>query len=159
MASSSTYKKYTQLEHVIARPGMYVGSVTDETDNLWVMNDKKEEMIEKKISHVPGLYKIFDEILVNAIDQSTIDNKLDTIKVWIDKNTITVENNGVGIPVEIHDDYKVYIPELIFGNMLTSSNYDDTKERTTGGMNGMGAKLTNIFSNEFSIEIDRKSVV
>ena len=128
--ASNKYKKFTQIEHVILRPGMYVGSVTDETEQTWVMNQEKTEMTEEIITHVPGLYKIFDEILVNAIDQSTLDTSLDTIKVWVDKSTgtITVQNNGQGIPVEIHEEYKVYIPELIFGNMLTSSNYDDTQE-------------------------------
>ena len=155
MTASTKYKKFTQLEHVLNRPGMYVGAVTDDTEELWVMNDSKTEMTEEIITHVPGLYKIFDEILVNAIDQTTLDPSVDTIKVSVDKTTgtISVENNGQGIPVEIHEEYKIYIPELIFGNMLTSSNYDDTQKRTTGGMNGMGAKLTNIFSTEFSIEI------
>ena len=153
--ASNKYKKFTQLEHVLNRPGMYIGAITDDVEQLWIMNQDKTEMSEEIITHVPGLYKIFDEILVNAIDQTTLDPTLDTIKVWVDKSTgtITVQNNGQGIPVEIHEEYKVYIPELIFGNMLTSSNYDDTQERTTGGMNGMGAKLTNIFSSDFSIDV------
>lgn len=156
--ASNKYKKFTQLEHVLARPDTYIGSVSRDIDQHWVLDDDKSKMIPKQITHVPGLYKIYDEILVNAIDQSTIDKTLDTISVNIDGDEITVFNNGQGIPIEMHDEYKVYIPELIFGNLLTSSNYDDTVERTTGGRNGFGAKLANIFSKSFSIEIvDAKS--
>ena len=155
---SSKYKKYTQLEHVLARPDTYIGSTTKDQDVHWVLNKKKECMVQKQITHVPGLYKIFDEILVNAIDQSTMDPTLDTIKININNDTIEVYNNGTGIPIEIHEEYKVYVPELIFGNLLTSSNYDDSKDRTTGGRNGYGAKLANIFSKSFSVEVvDSKS--
>ena len=61
-------------------------------------------------------------------------------------------NNGKGVPVEIHNKEKVYVPELIFGHLLTSSNYDDSQKKTTGGRNGFGAKLANIFSTQFVIE-------
>lgn len=79
---------------------------------------------------------------------------MDTIKVDINKeeNSISIYNNGKGIPVEIHAVEKVYVPELIFGHLLTSSNYDDLEKKVTGGRNGYGAKLCNIFSNEFTIE-------
>lgn len=156
--ASNKYKKFTQLEHVLARPDTYVGSIARDVDQHWVLDKDKAKMIPKQITHVPGLYKIYDEILVNAIDQSTIDKTLDTISVNIEGDQITVFNNGTGIPIEMHDEYKVYIPELIFGNLLTSSNYDDTVQRTTGGRNGFGAKLANIFSKSFTIEIvDAKS--
>lgn len=111
-------------------------------------------MVKKPISYVPGLYKIFDEILVNAADNKQRDPKMDSVKVNIDveKNMISVYNNGDGIPVEIHQEEGVYVPELIFGHLLTSSNYDDSIKKTTGGRNGYGAKLANIFSTEFIIE-------
>ena len=71
---------------------------------------------------------------------------MDTVKVTVDpeNNTISVYNNGRGIPIEIHSTEKVYIPELIFGHLLSSSNYDDDEKKLTGGRNGYGAKLTNI---------------
>ena len=59
---------------------------------------------------------------------------------------ISVWNNGKGIPITIHKEHKIYVPELILGNLLTSSNYDDTEKKTTGGRNGFGAKLANVFS-------------
>ena len=72
-------------------------------------------------------------------------------KVKIENDEISVFNDS-GIPIEVHPEYKVYIPELIFANLLTSSNYDDSQKRTTGGLNGLGAKLTAIFSQYFTVE-------
>lgn len=64
----------------------------------------------------------------------------------------SVWNNGKGIPVEIHKEEKIYVPHLIFGHCLTGSNYDDDEKKVTGGRNGYGAKLTNIFSTRFIVE-------
>ena len=146
------YQKKSQLEHILLRPDTYVGSIEKHTQNLWVYENEK--MVHRSISYVPGLYKIFDEILVNAADNKQRDPSMDSVKVNIDveQNCISVFNNGDGVPVEIHQEEKVYVPELIFGHLLTSSNYDDTEKKTTGGRNGYGAKLTNIFSSEFVIE-------
>jgi DNA topoisomerase-2 len=79
---------------------------------------------------------------------------MDCIKIEIkpDMNMIRVWNNGSGIPVQIHKEQKVYVPEMIFGQLLTSSNYDDDQKKVTGGRNGFGAKLANIFSTKFIIE-------
>ncbi|KAL0397587.1 UNVERIFIED_CONTAM: DNA topoisomerase 2 [Sesamum calycinum] len=147
-----TYQKKTQLEHILLRPDTYIGSIEKHTQTLWVYED--EQMVQKSITYVPGLYKIFDEILVNAADNKQRDPKMDSVKVTIDveSNCISVFNNGDGVPVEIHQEEGVYVPELIFGHLLTSSNYDDNEKKTTGGRNGYGAKLTNIFSTEFVIE-------
>ncbi|KAI3445041.1 hypothetical protein Pfo_001706 [Paulownia fortunei] len=147
-----TYQKKTQLEHILLRPDTYIGSIEKHTQNLWVYEN--EHMVQKSITFVPGLYKIFDEILVNAADNKQRDPKMDSVKVTIDveSNCISVYNNGDGVPVEIHQEEGVYVPELIFGHLLTSSNYDDNEKKTTGGRNGYGAKLTNIFSTEFVIE-------
>ena len=65
---------------------------------------------------------------------------------------ISIWNNGRGIPIEIHKEQNVYVPTLIFGHLLTSSNYDDSQKKVTGGRNGYGAKLCNIFSKKFVIE-------
>lgn len=75
------------------------------------------------------------------------------IKVKIDekKGEITVWNNGKGLPIQMHAQEKIYVPELVFGHMLTSSNYDDSVKKVTGGRNGFGAKLTNVFSKKFSV--------
>ena len=89
--------------------------------------------------------------MVNAADNLHRDRKMTMIKVTIDtqKNRISVWNNGKGIPVVMHTKEKVWVPELIFGHLLTSSNYNDNVKKVTGGRNGFGAKLTNIFSKKF----------
>ena len=148
------YQKKTQLEHILLRPDTYVGSIEKHTQTLWVYDDINHEMVHRPVTYVPGLYKIFDEILVNAADNKQRDPSMDSLKVVIDPDgcVVSVFNNGDGVPVEIHQEEKVYVPELIFGHLLTSSNYDDNVRKTTGGRNGYGAKLTNIFSTEFVIE-------
>lgn len=87
------------------------------------------------------------------------DVSMDTIKVSIDAENgiISVYNNGRGIPIEMHSTEKMYIPELIFGHLLSSSNYDDDEKKLTGGRNGYGAKLANIYSHEFTIETADKN--
>ncbi|KAI4363914.1 hypothetical protein MLD38_020075 [Melastoma candidum] len=147
-----TYQKKSQLEHILLRPDTYIGSVEKHAQKLWVYEN--DRMVHRQVSYVPGLYKIFDEILVNAADNKQRDPSMDSLKVVIDveRNSISVYNSGDGVPVEIHKEENVYVPELIFGHLLTSSNYDDTVKKTTGGRNGYGAKLTNIFSTEFVIE-------
>jgi len=148
------YKKLTQLEHVLVRPDTYVGSVEKITQNLWVFDEEAKRMVQKDITFVPALYKIFDEILVNAADNKQRDPNMRKIEVIVDKDRgfISVKNDGRGIPVEIHKKEGIYVPELIFGNLLTSSNYNDSQKKTTGGRNGYGAKLANIFSRRFIIE-------
>ncbi|CAL8463907.1 g3442 [Coccomyxa elongata] len=146
------YQKKSQLEHILLRPDTYIGSTEAQQQKLWVHDG--EQLVLKDVEIVPGLYKIFDEILVNAADNKIRDPKMDTVRVDIDPlaNSIRIWNNGDGVPVEIHKEEKVYVPELIFGHLLTSSNYDDDEKKVTGGRNGYGAKLANIFSTEFIIE-------
>ena len=146
---AENYKKYSQIEHVLARPGMYVGDTKCTTNDCWIITDNKAEL--KTCKWNPGIFKIFDEILVNAADEVQRNKSVKCIKVKIENNEISVFNDS-GIPIEIHPEYKVYVPELIFANLLTSSNYDDSQKRTTGGLNGLGAKLTAIFSEYFTVE-------
>ncbi|KAH1340388.1 DNA topoisomerase 2 [Aspergillus fumigatus] len=152
--ASEKYQKLTQLEHIIKRPDTYIGSVERTTQFMWVYDSETEGMKYKEVSYVPGLYKIFDEIVVNAADNKQNDANMDEIRVTIDRESgeISVWNNGRGIPIEIHAKEGIYVPELIFGHLLTSSNYDDTQKKVTGGRNGFGAKLCNVFSTEFTIE-------
>lgn len=147
------YQKKTQLEHILLRPDSYIGSVEPVTQQMWVY-DQDVGMNCRDVTFVPGLYKIFDEILVNAADNKQRDESMSCIKVNIDveNNTISVWNNGKGIPVVEHKVEKVYVPALIFGQLLTSSNYDDEQKKVTGGRNGYGAKLCNIFSTKFTVE-------
>jgi DNA topoisomerase-2 len=159
---SKTYVKYDHITHVKNRPGMYIGSIDEDSVDTWIYNNELKKMEKKKLNYNPGLFKIFDEILVNASDHETRlksknnENKilLKNIKVKIDNDTgiIEVYNDGDGIDVIEHPTEKVYIPEMIFGHMLSSTNYDDSEERVVGGQNGIGAKACNIFSKWFEVE-------
>ncbi|OEH78599.1 DNA topoisomerase [Cyclospora cayetanensis] len=157
------YQKKSQLDHILLRPDSYIGSTEKSIQQLWVMPDGAVRMQLKNISFAPGLYKIVDEILVNAADVKARETegreapprgKMTAIKVNVDpaEGMIRVWNDGEGIPVAIHKEHQVYVAELIFGQLLTSDNYDDTEARVTGGRNGFGAKLTNIFSSYFEVE-------
>ena len=148
------YQKVTQYEHILKRPDSYIGSIEFQKEKLWVYNSETEQLEFRDVKYVPGLFKIFDEILVNAADNYQNDKSMKYIKVEIDRknNRIKVKNGGKGIPIEIHKKYNMYVPQLIFGNLLTSSNYNDDVKKVTGGRNGYGAKLTNIYSKTFIVE-------
>ena len=154
MSDAEKYDKMTPREHILLRPGMYIGDVDKTKELMWVWSDK---MVKKEITFTPGFFKIFDEVLVNARDASANDPSCDTIKVEYNEveGYISVYNNGdIGIPVEEHPVHKTLVPSMIFGELLTSSNYNDDEQRTTGGMNGLGSKACNIFSKRFIVEVD-----
>ncbi|CAM9243193.1 unnamed protein product, partial [Phaeothamnion confervicola] len=154
-----TYQKKTQLEHILLRPDTYVGTCEPITQPMWVYDESADKLVLRPVAYTPGLYKIFDEILVNAADNKQRDPAMNRLDVTIEPSdgagaggTLSVLNNGRGIPIAIHSEHKCYVPELIFGNLLTGSNFDDMEKKTTGGRNGYGAKLANIFSTEFTVE-------
>ena len=162
-ATASQYTKYSHREHVLELPDTYVGSVDTSVESRWIYNKDKNEMERQTVRFCPGFLKIFDELLVNARDHKVRqDGRIKTgltdghpvkhIDVTITDKTISVKNDGDGIPVDKHGETGVYAPELIFGHLLTSSNYDKAEEKTVGGKNGYGAKLTNIFSSSFVVE-------
>jgi len=154
-----TYTKYTHVEHVLKLPDTYVGSVEHHEEMINVV-DQENNIQSTKIRYVPALYKIFDEILVNAVDQHTRCETTKGVKqvtemsvnISQENGTIEVINNGEGIDIMMMKEHQMYPPELIFGCLLTSSNYDEKEQKVTGGKNGYGAKLANIFSTEFIVE-------
>ncbi len=152
------YTKKTQIEHILLRPDTYIGSTESITQDMWVYQwnseEKAHQIVKRPAAVVPGLYKIFDEIIVNAADNKQRDSRMTELRVHLDEGAgfISVWNNGHGIPIVIHKVHGVYVPELIFGHLLTGSNFDDKEKKTTGGRNGYGAKLANIFSTEFTVE-------
>jgi len=162
MTSAAQYKKHTHREHILELPDTYIGSVETSVESRWVWNTTKQGMEWRTVRFCPGFLKIFDEILVNALDHRVRQNgRLTTvtdavpvkhIDVTLTPERITLKNDGDGIPVEHHADTGLWAPELIFGHLLTSSNYDKEEEKTVGGKNGYGAKLSNIFSRSFTIE-------
>ena len=150
------YKKLSHREHVLELSDSYVGSVDTVEDSRWIYNNTTHKMEYKSLMFNPALYKIFDEVLVNARDELVRSGKTKyidvTSKLVNDVYTITVSNDGLGIPIEIHKETNMYAVELIFGNLLTSVNYDKSEEKVTGGLNGLGSKLTNIFSTRFEVD-------
>ena len=158
MSVEKIYQKKSQLEHILLRPDTYVGSVERVEQEMWTWDIEGEKMVKKEIKYVPGLFKIFDEILVNAADNKIRDSAMSVLKVNIDRenNMIRIFNDGKGIPVVEHKVEKIFVPTLIFGHLLTSSNYNDEEKKVTGGRNGYGAKLCNIFSKKFIVETSCK---
>jgi len=160
------YKKYELLEHILALPDTYIGSIEPQKINSYIYDETKNKMSVDELTYIPGLLKIFDEVIVNAIDHAmrlkaeeekgkTDIKHVKNLKVTIDKVTgvITILNDGNGIDIRKHGSYgNLWVPELIFGELLTSTNYDKGEEKIWGGKNGYGSKLANIFSKEFIIE-------
>lgn len=147
------YQKLTDTEHVLLRPGMYIGSIKPHTEEVYLLNEKTRKFELTEITYNPGFLKMFDEIVSNSVDEHKRNPKLNQIKITVDKSTgrISIWDNG-GIPVEIHKEYGEWVPEMVFSNLKTGSNFDDTEDRVVVGTNGVGSTLTNIFSKEFRIE-------
>ena len=155
----SKFTKLTQREHVLHRPDMYTGSTSPET-NTHVLSRKEGPFVKKDVNIAPGFLQIVEEAIVNAADRVSCRHedgnniRINTTKISIDieDNTVIVANDGCGIPIEYLEEHKMYTVELVFGNLLTSSNYDDTKKRLNCGRQGLGVKLLNIFSKKFTVE-------
>jgi DNA topoisomerase-2 len=150
------YQRKTPLEHVLIRPDTYVGSTETLEHEIWLRRDDGADarFALSTARFVPALYKVFDEILVNALDNRQRDPSTSRLDVVVDvpRNCVSVRNDGRGIPVVLHASEGIYVPELVLGHLLTGSNFDDSVAKVTGGRNGFGAKLCNIFSRRFSID-------
>ena len=161
---ATAYKKHTHREHILELPDTYVGSTDTHAETRWVFDESAIKMVYRPVEFNPGFYKLFDEIVVNARDALVRSGEpgktpIKHIDVIIDEAAalkISVENDGDGIPIEMHPTEKVWAPELIFGHLLTSGNYNKEEEKIVGGKNGYGAKLTNIFSKRFTVETRSK---
>lgn len=147
------FKVLTDREHLLHRPAMYIGSTDFEFQNDFLIQNDKIEFSEFKI--VPGLCKIINEIIDNAIDEAIKTNfKFSTeISVNIDKDKVQVQDNGRGIPVKKIQDF--YQPYLSWGKAKAGSNFNDDNH-TQIGMNGVGSFATNVFSKRFIGETSDK---
>ena len=171
---SHKYQQKTDKQHILDNPDTYIGSIENIDSNVWILNDSniseenkdtlKTKIIEKNINFIPGLFKLFDEGIVNCRDhvirmQQAVENKVPNaipvsfIDISIQEDgTIIMMNDGNGIDVAEHPEYKIWIPELIFGHLRTSTNYDKNEKKIVGGKNGFGFKLVLIWSTFGSIE-------
>lgn len=149
------YKSMDEISHILMRSGMYVGSNKFEEKDAFIYNHKTGKFEMKIINYIPAMLKVVDEVISNSADEfRRKDNMgLTELYVKIDKSNgeIIVRDNG-GIPIVKHKEAGIYIPEFIFGQLRTSSNYDDTEDRNVIGTNGIGVKIANIFSSEFEVK-------
>ena len=144
------YKVLNHIDHIILRPQTYLGSNKSHMESKYLYDG--ENMIKGEISYVPSFLKIFDEIITNSVDEHKKTPSLNKIEVKLNMNSgeICVKDNG-GLPVVIHKEQGKYLPEVIFGTLMSGSSYNDDDDRTGAGVNGYGAKLTNVFSKKFKI--------
>ena len=161
---ANKYQKKTDIEHILSNPDTYIGSVEEVDTDLWILDTISNKIVEKNIKYIPGLFKLFDEGIVNCRDhairmQQAISNgqqnciPVSNIEITIDEDgTISMMNDGNGIDVAEHPEHKMWIPEMIFGHLRTSTNYDKTEKKIVGGKNGFGFKLVLIWSTYGSVE-------
>lgn len=154
----------TDKQHILDNPDTYIGSVETVDSTMWVLDEATHKIVEKHMTYIPGLFKLFDEGIVNCRDhvvrmQSKVDDQVPNslpvtyIDVSIqDDGTIVMTNDGNGIDVVQHPEYKTWVPELIFGHLRTSTNYNKEEKKIVGGKNGFGFKLVLIWSTYGSVE-------
>ncbi|ARF10554.1 DNA gyrase/topoisomerase IV [Hokovirus HKV1] len=151
-----TYTKKQLYNSIIDEPGMYLGTITPDNVEMEVYDFNNDAIVKRNIEYIQGLYKIFDEIIVNARDHAIKDITCKNIIITIDKKTGLItcftDGNEDAIPVVIHKGENMYVPQMLFSELLTSGNYNK-KGKITGGKHGYGAKLANIFSSKFIIEV------
>ena len=158
MDLSKQYRKHTHREHILSLPDTYIGSIENTSEDHYIIDGEsfKNESINP---FNPGFYKLFDELLVNAHDhvvrlrQRNSPNPVKNIAITVEDNVITIRNDGESIDVEKHPEYGCYIPQMIFGELLTSTNYDKTEKKLVGGKNGYGVKLVNIFAKKLVVTV------
>jgi len=161
MSDLSAYKKQTHREHILSLPDTYIGSI--ETTQEEVFLHTEEKFKPETINVNPGFYKLIDELLVNAHDhairlrQKKSEDPVKKINVLCDTNGFTIENDGEPIDVAEHPEHKVWIPQMIFGELLTSTNYNKDEKKLVGGKNGYGVKLVNIFAKEMRVVVHDKA--
>jgi len=163
---SNKYQQKTDKQHILDNPDTYIGSVEIVDSELYIFStndDNKDKIIIKQIKYIPALFKLFDEGIVNCRDHAIRMEKaikennentlpVTNIDITINDNTITMMNDGNGIDIAKHPETNIWIPEMIFGNLRTSTNYDKTEKKIVGGKNGFGFKLVLIWSSYGIVE-------
>ena len=149
------YKSMDEISHILMRSGMYVGSNKFEECDKFIYNEKTAKFEMKIVNYIPAMLKVVDEVISNSVDEFRRKDNMGLTELYVkidkDNGEIVVRDNG-GIPIVKHKEAGIYIPEFIFGQLRTSSNYDDTEDRQVIGTNGIGVKIANIFSSEFEVK-------
>lgn len=153
--TANSYKQYDHRTHVYMKSDTYIGSDERVAREEWVYDNASKSMKNCQIDFTPGCERLYLEILTNASDNVGRSRRANVdpgkIDIKMSNSTISVTNYGLPIPVEIHPTEKVYVPQMIFGSLLTSSNYE--VDRHEAGTNGIGAKAANIFSTDFMVVV------
>lgn len=154
---STAYQKKTHREHILSLPDTYIGSIANVEEEVFLRDG--DTFTQHKIVLNPGFYKLIDELLVNAHDHVVrlrtrkSENPVRKIAISCDKNHVYIENDGEPIDIVQHPEHKVWIPQMIFAELLTSTNYDAEEKKLVGGKNGYGVKLVNIFSKQMEVMV------
>jgi len=161
---SKKYQKKSAIQHILDAPDTYIGSIEKVESNQHILNESSDKIIEKNIEYIPGLFKLFDEGIVNCRDhvvrlmQAISAGQpncipVSNIEISISEDgTISMLNDGNGIDVAEHPEHKIWIPQMIFGELRTSTNYDKEEKKIVGGKNGFGFKLVLIWSTYGAVE-------
>jgi DNA topoisomerase-2 len=153
MDLKTAYRKQTHREHILSLPDTYIGSIETANEDVFLQDFKPHT-----IPVNPGFYKLIDELLVNAHDhvirmKQRGDTPVKHIDIECSSGSFSVENDGKSIDVAKHPEHDMYVPQLIFGELLTSTNYDKDEKKLVGGKNGYGVKLVNIFAKQMDVKI------
>ena len=159
----TNYQRKTHREHILSLPDTYIGSIETANEEVFVRDGDNFKAATIPIN--PGFYKLVDELLVNAHDQvirlrqkaATVPkgavDPVKNITINCDAERFNIMNDGEPIDVAEHPEHKVWIPQMIFGELLTSANYNKDEKKLVGGKNGYGVKLVNIFAKEMAVEV------
>ena len=159
----TNYQRKTHREHILSLPDTYIGSIETATEEVFVRDGDNFKSATIPVN--PGFYKLVDELLVNAHDQvirlrqkaaTAPKGAVDPVKnitIKCDAEHFSITNDGEPIDVAEHPEHKVWIPQMIFGELLTSANYNKDEKKLVGGKNGYGVKLVNIFAREMAVEV------
>ena len=154
---STAYQRKTHREHILSLPDTYIGSIETAQEEVFLRDG--DSFKATTIPFNPGFYKLIDELLVNAHDhairlrQKNSETPVKNIEIDCNATLFSIKNDGQPIDVAEHPEHKVWIPQMIFGELLTSANYNKDEKKLVGGKNGYGVKLVNIFADEMVVTV------